>query len=132
MTLNWKKAIQPSMNFDLLFFILSFMLTNNFLGLILSVDEPRSTKKSKNRESRRRGYSPRRYPRRIYARTEGIENIVRSEDALIGYRGNSTIRYIDTKLKIGPIQFILDNSAYPLNNTRVTSPLLSARFRLMV
>ena len=104
----------------------------NLYVVILSDDESRPTRKSKNRESRRRGYSPRRYPRRIYARTEGIENIVRSEDTLIGYRGNSTTRYIDTKVKIGPIQFVLDNSAYPLNNTRVTSPPLTARFRLMV
>lgn len=95
------------------------------------VDESRSTKKSKNRDSRRRGYSPRRYPRRILARTEGIENIARSEDTLIGYRGNSTTRYIDTKVKIGPIKFILIDSAYPLNNTRVTSPLVTARFRLI-
>lgn len=96
------------------------------------MDESRSTKKSKNRDSRRRGYSPRRYPRRILARTEGIENIARSEDTLIGYRGNSTTRYIDTKVKIGPIKFILIDSAYPLNNTRVTSPLVTARFRLIV
>ena len=91
-------------------------------------------RKSKNKkENRNRGYSSRRYPRRIYAQIEGIENIERAEDVLIGSRGNlSTTRYIDTKVKIGPIKFILSDSAYPLNNTRVTSPLLTARLRLMV
>ena len=65
---------------------------------------------------------------------EGIELIQRKGDLMVGIRGrNSTTRFIDTELQIGPVQFIMDQREdFPLKFSRVSSPPLVAQLRLTV
>ena len=65
---------------------------------------------------------------------EGIELIQRKGDLMVGIRGrNSTTRFIDTELQIGPVQIIMDQREdFPLQFSRVSSPPLVAQLRLTV
>ena len=62
-----------------------------------------------------------------------MDKMKRMGDAMTGMRENSTARIIDTQLKIGPIQFIIDDErAGLIQHTRVSSSPLTARLRLTV
>lgn len=61
--------------------------------------------------------------------------IERISDAMIGVRENSSAIVIDTQLRIGPIQFTVEESskrAEVIHHSRVSSPPLIARLRLTV
>lgn len=85
-------------------------------------------------ESKRERNGPhRRNSRRPVVQVEGLENIQRNGDALIGSRDNSSAHIIDVQLEIGPIHFIMDQRAnFLFQQSRVSSPTLAARLRLTV
>ncbi len=63
---------------------------------------------------------------------EGIDQIKRKGDVLIGVRGNSTTHNVDAAIIIGPLQFFMDEKAGFLPQSRVSLPPLSARLRMTV
>jgi len=71
-----------------------------------------------------------RTPERPNAVVEGLEKIQRMGDVMVGIK-NATIRIFDVPIQVGPIRFVMKDSAQlELKNSRVESPVLSARLRL--
>lgn len=71
-----------------------------------------------------------RTPKRPNAVVEGLEKIQRMGDVMVGTK-NATMRIFDVPIEVGPIRFVMKDSAQlELKNSRVESPVLSARLRL--
>ncbi|EFX86091.1 hypothetical protein DAPPUDRAFT_222068 [Daphnia pulex] len=74
--------------------------------------------------------SSRRNSRRPSATVEGIDQIKRKGDVLIGVRENSTTHNVDATLIIGPLHFFMDAKPGFPPQSRVSLPPLSARLRM--
>lgn len=69
-------------------------------------------------------------PKKPNAKLFGLNRIKRVGDVQIGKR-NQTVRVFDVPVQMGPLKFVMNKSAAMiLKNSRVKSPLLTARLRI--
>ena len=100
--------------------------------VFFSVLQSSNQKNARERTNRKFKGKFRRNSKRLNAKVKGFQNLKRTGDVMVKNTTNDT-KVLQIPIQIGPIRYTMKKMAgFELSNVSVTSPVLTARLRLVV